>query len=807
MNVVLLAEVTVEQVIGGAERVLRQQALGLAELGHHVRVVARAPFESADTDLSIGSVMERRYSVKRTSEPAFVWSSVQNSLRAFDLSKQGLSVDVAMIHQSLAGLGPILFRYEKVNCWVYVCHSFAHEEYLTRAERAATTHERARRRLSVRARRWIERMVVRRCHHVIVLSEFMKQQVIATHGITPKSITVVPGAADPAMFYPPQDRNEIRRELKLPENRTVLFTVRNLVPRMGLEHLLEAMTMLGEEQRDLLLLIGGDGQLRSRLEEHIFSKGLHDAVRLLGFVPEDQLAKYYQASDLVVMPTLQLEGFGLVTVEALACGTPVMGTPVGAIPEVLSTVDPMFVTEGTDAASLAKTLRLILNRFRSQPGERERWATKGRTVVEQRYNWAAHTADLDRLFVRLSKKGLALSREPSGAKKVIHVITRLDYGGSAQNTMLTALGHDRAQFELLVVAGYPGRWDAQGGQVATEENCRRLEKADVRWMLLPSLTREVHLLKDMQALWQLTRLFWQERPALVHTHTSKAGVLGRVAAWIAKVPVIVHTPHGHVFYGHFGPFRSWLFLQVERGLSVLTDRLIALTEAERQEHLDREVGKLDRFAVVPSGIDRERFRRARAQGKQQPDWFGCPAGSQIVGSVGWLTDIKGHQYLIEAVSKLKQDFPSLHLVIVGSGDRHDALLQQAELAGLGDAVHFLGHRDDVESCLAGMDLFVLPSLNEGMGRALVEAMAAGLPVIASRVGGIPAVISHEQTGLLVPPGNAGALADAIRRLLDRPDWAKQLGLAAGRSVDSRYGSVSMVCAIESIFAEALSARG
>ncbi|THI90760.1 MAG: glycosyltransferase, partial [Nitrospira sp. CG24A] len=702
--------------------------------------------------------------------------------------------------------GPILFRYGKVKRWVYVCHSLAHEEYLTRAERAATTHERARRRLSVRARRWIERMVIRRCHHVIVLSEFMKQQVFATHGIPPKSITVVPGAADPVTFHPPQDRKEIRRELKLPESRTILFTVRNLVPRMGLEHLLEAMTMLGEEQRDLLLLIGGDGQLRSRLEEHIFSKGLHDAVRLLGFVPEDQLAKYYQASDLVVMPTRQLEGFGLVTVEALACGTPVMGTPVGAIPEVLSTVDPMFVTEGTDGASLAKTLRLVFKRFRSQPGERERWATKGRAMVEQRYNWVAHTADLDRLFVRLSKNGPALSRESAGAKKVIHVITRLDYGGSAQNTMLTALGHDRAQFKLLVVAGYPGRWDAQGGQVATEENCRRLEKADVRWKLLPSLTREVSLLKDIQALWQLTRLFRQERPALVHTHTSKAGVLGRVAAWIAKVPVIVHTPHGHVFYGHFGPTRSWLFLQIERVLSVITDRLIALTDAERQDHLDRNVGIADRFAVVPSGIDRERFGLARAQGKQQPEWFGCPPDALIVGSVGWLTDIKGHKYLIEAVSKLKMDFPSLHLVIVGSGDRHDALLQQAELAGVLDAVHFLGHRDDVEVCLAGMDLFVLPSLNEGMGRALVEAMAAGLPVIASRVGGIPAVISHEQTGLLVPPGNADALADAIRRLLDQPDLARQLGLAAGHSVDSRYGSRSMVRVVESIFAEALSAR-
>jgi hypothetical protein len=148
-------------------------------------------------------------------------------------------------------------------------------------------------------------------------------------------------------------------------------------------------------------------------------------VQLLGFVPEGQLAKYYQASDLVVMPTLQLEGFGLVTVEALACGTPVMGTPVGAIPEVLRTVDPLLVTEGTDGVSLANTLRLVLKRFRDQPGERERFAKKGREVVERRYNWKAHTADLDRLFVTLSKNRQSVPHQSVRARKVIHVITRL----------------------------------------------------------------------------------------------------------------------------------------------------------------------------------------------------------------------------------------------------------------------------------------------------------------------------------------------------------------------------------------------
>jgi glycosyltransferase involved in cell wall biosynthesis len=398
MNVLLFAEVTVEQVIGGAERVLRQQALGLAKLNHYVRVIARAPCESAEDDLTIGAVTERRYPVMRTSEPAFVRSSVQNSLRVFDLMRQVCPVDLVMIHQSLAGLGPILFRYGTVGRWVYVCHSLAHEEYLTRAEQAATTLERAKRRLSARARRWIERTVIRRCHHVIVLSEFMKQQVMAAHGIEPAHITVVPGAADPATFHPAQDRNEIRKELKLPESRTLLFTVRNLVPRMGLEHLLEAMTMLGEEQQNLLLLIGGEGQLRPRLEELIRRRGLQDSVQLLGFVPEDQLPKYYQASDLVVMPTQQLEGFGLVTVEALACGTPVMGTPIGALPEIINRLDPLLLAEGTDGAALARSLERILDRFAQDPEWRRRLGETGRRLVTDCYNWTHHCHELEGVF-------------------------------------------------------------------------------------------------------------------------------------------------------------------------------------------------------------------------------------------------------------------------------------------------------------------------------------------------------------------------------------------------------------------------
>jgi glycosyltransferase involved in cell wall biosynthesis len=393
------------------------------------------------------------------------------------------------------------------------------------------------------------------------------------------------------------------------------------------------------------------------------------------------------------------------------------------------------------------------------------------------------------------------------SRTVIHVITRLDYGGSAVNTMLTVLGHDRARFEPLVVTGPPGRWDAQGGQSATDENVRLLEKEGIRSVLIPSLARSLSPLDDIWALWALIRLFRREEPVLVHTHTSKAGVLGRIAAWFVRVPVVVHTPHGHVFYGHFGAFTSWCFLQVERTLSRVTDRIIALTESERNDHLDRLVGTIDQFAVVPSGIDLNRFSQARVNGRQVPEWFGCPSDAVIVGSVGWLTDVKGHRFLLEAAKKVTQTCPDLHIVIVGSGDQHDALRQQARQLGLEASVHLLGHRDDIEACLAGFDLFVLPSFNEGMGRALIEAMAAGLPVIATKVGGIPALIEHGVNGLLVPSGDAQALADALRSILEHPDMARRLGEAARQSIGARFGASYMVGAIETLYEETLREAG
>ncbi len=386
-------------------------------------------------------------------------------------------------------------------------------------------------------------------------------------------------------------------------------------------------------------------------------------------------------------------------------------------------------------------------------------------------------------------------------RKVIHVITRLDRGGSAENTLLTAIGHDRRRFHPMVLAGDPGRWDDQGGATATESNRHRLKGARVSVQVIQALTRGLNPAKDLLALWKLVQVFRREQPDIVHTHTSKAGALGRVAARIAGVPVLIHTPHGHVFYGHFGPLLSWSFLRTEQVLARRTARLIALTPSERDDHVTRGVGQPEQFAVIPSGIHLDRYRALVGSQRGRPQGCAWPVDAIVIGSVGWLTPVKGHRYLIEAFAKLKPSFPRLHLFIVGSGGlRADYQALVARL-GITDAVTLAGDRTDIDACLASMSVFVLPSLNEGMGRALVEAMAAGRPVIATRVGGVPALIQDCQNGMLVPPGDVTALTRALSQILSRPDWAKELGEEASISIDKRFDADEMVRMVEAVYDE------
>jgi glycosyltransferase involved in cell wall biosynthesis len=391
--------------------------------------------------------------------------------------------------------------------------------------------------------------------------------------------------------------------------------------------------------------------------------------------------------------------------------------------------------------------------------------------------------------------------------KIIHIITRMDMGGSAQNTLLTALHHDSQHCNVWLIKGSTLESAMTKAETKlVEDQLKTAKEQGIEIIDLPSLIRRISPINDVGTLVALFRLIRKIQPQIVHTHTSKAGLLGRLAAWMARVPIIIHTPHGHVFYGHFGRSLSRIFLQMEKLLGKITHHQIALTPEEGKDYLNLGVAKSKNISVIHSGIELRRFRKGAKQHTEKRKGLGIPPDSLLIGYVGWLIPIKGVTYLVNAMAEVVQRDPNSLLVLVGKGDENGEeeikLKKQVENLGLADNVRFLGWRPDVDEIMGCFDIFVLPSLNEGMGRVLVEAMAAGLPLVASRVGGIPDLVKDGKNGLLVPPANASALAKAISVLLKDKAQRKRMG-ATGKKMCRPYSTEAMVEQIDDLYRELL----
>lgn len=342
---------------------------------------------------------------------------------------------------------------------------------------------------------------------------------------------------------------------------------------------------------------------------------------------------------------------------------------------------------------------------------------------------------------------------------VLHVITRLSLGGSSENTVSQVVALDRAGWRCTLAAGMEDS-EARSLDDARARGCRLVG--------VPGLRREVGVCSDLGALASLVRLIRRERPAIVHTHTSKAGFIGRLAARLGGVPAVIHQPHGHIFYGYYGPRQTRLYVALERLAARWTDRIVTLTDLGTEEHLALGIGRRDRFVAVPSGVPTARLREraprrdiARARLGISPDAF-------VVVGVGRLVPIKGFDLLVEAVPAVLAAVPETEVLLVGDGPDRDGLAARAAELGVAARVRFLGTTSDVVLPLAAADVCAAPSRNEGMGRALVEAMALAVPVVGAAVGGIPAVIGDDEAGRLIPSGDAAALAAALVELGQDP---------------------------------------
>jgi glycosyltransferase involved in cell wall biosynthesis len=376
--------------------------------------------------------------------------------------------------------------------------------------------------------------------------------------------------------------------------------------------------------------------------------------------------------------------------------------------------------------------------------------------------------------------------------RVARVITRLNIGGPARHVTILSTGLG-PKFETILFAGASA--ECEGSLIESARS------AGATVVVIPQLRRQPAPIADLRVLWRLYREFRRWRPDLVATHTAKAGMLGRVAAALAGVPVRVHTFHGHVLHGYFGSFGSALVRLTERFLDRLTTRSIAISSEIAADLREAGIG-WNKTTLIPLGLDLERLAQPGPGSIRRE--LGLADGQPLVGLLGRLVPIKAPGLFLDASRRVIETLPAARFVLVGDGELRAELERRVSDEGLGHAVRFTGWRSDLAEIYGALDLVVCSSINEGTPVSIIEASAAGKPVVGTRVGGMPSVIQHGVTGLLVSPGDPAGLAAAMSTILSDPDLARRMGAAGSAFSRERYSRERMVSQIRVLYLQLLS---
>lgn len=392
--------------------------------------------------------------------------------------------------------------------------------------------------------------------------------------------------------------------------------------------------------------------------------------------------------------------------------------------------------------------------------------------------------------------------------KIVRVIARLNVGGPAKHVVWLTAGLQDREWESLLVAGSVPPGEDDMSYFAAE--------LGVRPLLLKEMSREISF-KDALTIWKLYRLFKREQPDVVHTHTAKAGTVGRSAGllyrWFTPATLIgrprrchfVHTYHGHIFHGYYGQLKTKVFVLIEKLLArLVTSRIIVVSEQQRKEiHETFGVGRAEQFRVIPLGLDLSSFAEPEKRRQAFRDELGVRDSDILVGIIGRLTDIKNHELFLHAISKFKAAHRSadapVKFVVIGDGNLRAPLERTAATLGLKDDVIFAGSRRDPEKFYAGLDAVALTSKNEGTPLTLIEAMANGLPVISTAVGGVVDLLGEPDSdagletpyqvcrrGIRVRPHDDAAFAAGLERLVSDANLRSELGARAREFVLRNY---------------------
>ena len=390
--------------------------------------------------------------------------------------------------------------------------------------------------------------------------------------------------------------------------------------------------------------------------------------------------------------------------------------------------------------------------------------------------------------------------------KIVRVIARLNVGGPARHVVVLDRGLRARGYDTRLVYGTLEPHEASLEHLAAESG---LPTTYIR-----DLGRRISPVGDLRAFVHLFRLILREAPDVIHTHTAKAGTLGRLAALLYNLTrsrrrrcLVVHTFHGHVLSGYFGPATSAAVRLTERCLARITDRIVTISPAQRDDIVGRfRIAAAAQTAIVPLGLDLDRLMRLDAHAPNLRRQLNISADALVVGYVGRLVPIKDLPTLVRAFSRVAAARADAVLLLVGDGPIRAEIDALVAALGRGTQVRAAGWIEGLAPLYATIDICALASRNEGTPVAIIEAMAAAKPVVATRVGGVADVVEHERTGLLVEAGNAEALADGIVRLAVDPGERLRLGAAGRQSVAGRFSPDRLVGDIERLYRDALARK-
>lgn len=388
-----------------------------------------------------------------------------------------------------------------------------------------------------------------------------------------------------------------------------------------------------------------------------------------------------------------------------------------------------------------------------------------------------------------------------GRFKIVRIIARLNIGGPSIHTVLLDHELNNRGHRDLLVCGRIGEHEGDMSYLASEKN--------ISPVFIDDLGRDISPLRDLRAFIRIFSIIKREKPDIVHTHTAKAGTLGRLAAILAGVPVKIHTFHGHVLDGYFSPVKAKVFLAIERFLARFTDKVIVVSENVKTEIVDRmHVTSSDKCVVIPLGFDLDRFLACERLKGSLRGKLGIGPDPLMVGIVGRLVPIKNHGMFLAAASRVVESGlqREIKFVIIGDGECRKAIETEAASLGLTGNVIFTGWVRDLPSVYADLDIVVLTSLNEGTPVSVIEACASARPVVATGVGGVGDIVRDGVNGYLVDSGDDEALAARLKELIDNKDKRVELGLRGREMVRLKYSKDRLVSDIESLYCSCMNNR-